>query len=137
MPVRYLTLLDVVAMNDEIVRRMGRTTSVLRDEGALDSALMRPRMAAHYESAVLVMQTVLLLAGIALAHAFVDGNKRTALAACKTFLRLNGFQVVALAGDLDDEFGRRIEALVTGSARQSEMTVDLVAWLRPRLAPVS
>ncbi|ABD56370.1 type II toxin-antitoxin system death-on-curing family toxin [Jannaschia sp. CCS1] len=31
--------------------------------------------------------------GIAKAHAFVDGNKRTAFVACATFLRLNGWSL--------------------------------------------
>ena len=45
-----------------------------------------------------------------MAHAFIDGNKRTALIACVTFLELNGFTLKNAHGLL----GKEIEALVVG-----------------------
>ncbi len=36
-------------------------------------------------------QNLSLTDGICMAHAFIDGNKRTALIACVTFLELNSF----------------------------------------------
>lgn len=127
---RYLVVLDVMAMNEEIMRRAG-STSVLGNEGALESALMRPQMAAHYEGADLVTQAALLISGIALAHAFLDGNKRTALAAGTTFLFLNGQQVVSQPG----EFGWQIEALVHRSGSLEEAMSSFVEWLRARIQP--
>jgi len=91
----YLTVLDVIAMHDELIERTGGAVG-LRDEGALDSAIMRPQMAAYYEEADLVTQAVLLMSGIALAHAFVDGNKRTALAS-GLFLQVKDFKPLSRA----------------------------------------
>lgn len=124
----YLTVLDVIAMHDELIERTGGAVG-LRDEGALDSAIMRPQMAAYYEEADLVTQAVLLMSGIALAHAFVDGNKRTALASGDTFLQIND---QLYEGD-DIELARQIEALVTRPDSLEDATARFVAWLRPRL----
>lgn len=93
---------------------------------------MRPQM---YEDADIIAQAVVLIAGIALAHAFVDGNKRTALAVGKTFLLLNGFQVVSLPDDLPDALGREIERLVLESRQLAEATAAVIEWLRPRVVP--
>jgi death on curing protein len=90
---RYLAAADIMAMNDAIVSRVSSRTSVVRDAGALESAVMRPQMAAHYEAADLVAQAATLMAGITLARAFLDGNKRTAVAAGAAFLYLNGFMI--------------------------------------------
>lgn len=118
-------------MHDELIERTGGAVG-LRDEGALDSAIMRPQMAAYYEEADLVTQAVLLMAGIALAHAFVDGNKRTALASGDTFLQIND---QLYEGD-DIELARQIEALVMRPDSLEDATARFVAWLRPRLRPL-
>ncbi len=118
-------------MHEELIEQTGGATG-LRDEGALESAVMRPQMAAYYEEADLVTQAVLLIAGIALAHAFVDGNKRTALAAGDTLLQING---LLYEGDAI-ELARQIEALVTRSDSLDDATARFVEWLRPRLRPL-
>ncbi|MBL8121692.1 type II toxin-antitoxin system death-on-curing family toxin [Candidatus Saccharibacteria bacterium] len=43
-----------------------------------------------------------LLRGIIADHAFVDGNKRTAMLCALTFLDLNGATVVAAEGEIED-----------------------------------
>ncbi|MGZ3639252.1 MAG: type II toxin-antitoxin system death-on-curing family toxin [Ktedonobacterales bacterium] len=129
MQTRYLTVLDVIALNDEILRRSGETPLPVRDEGGLESALMRPQMAAHYENADLITQAAVLIAGVALAHAFVDGNKRTALAVGTIFLALNGLQIVSEPGTL----GRQIEAIVNRAGRLDEATTQFSEWMRPRM----
>ena len=50
---RYLAAADVMALNDEILTRMQGTPSLLRDENALESAVMRPQMAAHADGRAL------------------------------------------------------------------------------------
>lgn len=60
----------------------------VRDAGALDSAMARPRNLALYgepDAAALAAAY-----GIARNHPFVDGNKRTAAVVSETFLMLNG-----------------------------------------------
>ena len=39
------------------------------------------------------------LIGLAQNHAFVQGNKRVALAACSTFLQMNGYQLTLTQAD--------------------------------------
>src|SRR5437016_6046870 len=93
---RHLSLADVLALHQVVMERFGLPPAVLRDEGALESAVMRSRMAAYYSGADIIYQSALLAVGISQAQAFLDGNKRTAFAACDVFLRLNG---LAFTGD--------------------------------------
>ena len=118
-------------MHDELIELTGGAAG-LRDEGALDSAIMRPQMAAYYEGADLVTQAALLISGIALVHAFVDGNKRTALASGDSFLQIND---QLYEGD-DIELAQQIEALVTRPDSLDDATARFVEWLRPRLRPL-
>ena len=124
--VRYLTVADIVAINGEMLRAMQGNALGVRDEGLLESAALRPRMAAHYEGADLAMQAATLIAGIVLAHAFVDGNKRTALLAGVVFLGINGQRLSAPPLEL----ARRIEALVAHSAALAEAVTNLADWIR-------
>jgi death on curing protein len=65
----------------------------LRDRGLLESALARPRNAFAYGEEDIVALAVRLLAGVAQAHAFEQGNKRTAFIAMTEFLILNGYDL--------------------------------------------
>jgi death on curing protein len=68
----------------------------IRDETLLDSALAKPRNVFAYSEDVSLARLAASYAfGIARNHAFVDGNKRTALVVSWAFLRLNGVKVVA------------------------------------------
>src|ERR1044072_1297614 len=89
---RYLSLGEVIGLHEAVMRRMGSSPAPFRagGEGLLESAVMRPQMAAYYEGADLIRQAALLAVGISQAQAFLDGNKRTAFAATDAFLRVNG-----------------------------------------------
>lgn len=128
----YLTVSEVLGINEAVLAEEGQQ-SLLVDEGKLEGAIMRPQMAAHYEQADLARQTALLVAGIALAHAFIDGNKRTALLAGRTFLGLNG---AALERE-PLEFAEAILALVNRPDSLEAATDRLEAWIRARLRPQS
>lgn len=68
----------------------------IRDETLLDSALAKPRnVFAYAESPTLTTLAASYAFGIARNHAFIDGNKRTALVVSEGFLRLNGLRIVA------------------------------------------
>ncbi len=127
----YLTLADVIAMHEEIVERTGRGYAPLRDEGLLESALMRPRMASHYDQADVIRQAALLAIGISQAQSFVDGNKRTAFAAAEVFLDMNGSEYtddpIALAQQLEAVAGRGDDLAAA--------TDRFEAWLRERVVP--
>jgi death-on-curing protein len=107
---QYLSLADVIAIHEKAMRRLGLAPNPLRDSGGLESAVMRPQMAAWYEGADLVRQAALLAVGISQAQAFLDGNKRTAYLGMNTFLRMNSHSYVgdhlALARQLEQFAGR-------------------------------
>jgi death on curing protein len=68
----------------------------IRDQGLLESALMRPRNVHLYSPGATLYDLAAAYAiGLAKNHAFVDGNKRTAWLACALFLELNGINVIA------------------------------------------
>ena len=69
----------------------------VRDKGLLESALARPRQ--HFAYSEPTPNVPALAAayafGIAKNHAFLDGNKRTAYVVCRTFLIVNGWDMLA------------------------------------------
>jgi death on curing protein len=65
----------------------------LRDPGLLESALARPRNFFGFGEEDIVVTAVVLMAGIARAHAFEQANKRTAFEAMWHFLRQNGYDL--------------------------------------------
>jgi death-on-curing protein len=124
--VDYLTLGDVLQMHRELMGSVP-ASSILLDEGKLESALQRPEHAAYYEQADLFQQAATLAAGIALAHAFEDGNKRLAYAVCLTFLRINGIRVTAPALQVADQ----VLGLVDRGGEKLDAAIARVAiWLR-------
>lgn len=78
----------------------------LRDEGALESALMAAENRHFYEDASLAECTPAYAYRLCQAHAFVDGNKRVADLAAETFLRLNSASLSATNDELIDLFLR-------------------------------
>jgi death-on-curing protein len=84
----------VLAIHERQLRQFGGPSGV-RDIGALESALGRAQNRWAYEGADLASLAAAYAFGIARNHAFVDGNKRTALVSLVTFLGLNGIDLVA------------------------------------------
>ncbi len=62
----------------------------LRDQGALESALMSAENRTHYEQAGLAVCAATYAFHLTQAHAFIDGNKRIAAAVAELFLQING-----------------------------------------------
>jgi len=96
----------------------------VRDFGLLESALARPRNAFAYGEEDIVVLAVALMAGVSRAHAFEQGNKRTAFAAMRLFLRANGFDTA-----FDDTINWADEMVKLIEHRLSE--VEFAAALRP------
>lgn len=95
----YLGVEDVLLLHADI---LGCSIDQARDhlrntEGleGLEGAVARPLSHAHYAGADVSAQAAVLAHGIAEGQLFVDGNKRTALAAALTFLDLNGWTIAA------------------------------------------
>ena len=109
-----------LALHDEQLAEHGGSDGI-RDETLLDSALAKPRNVFAYEDdATLPRLAASYAFGIARNHAFVDGNKRTALVISFGFLRLNGLDVNASPGDVYATF----LSLADGSLSEN----DLANW---------
>ena len=87
---QWLPLEAVIEINRAAVEITGEP-HFLRDAGLLESALARPQNAFAYGEESIVVLAVRLMAGIAQAHAFEQGNKRTAFVAMVQFLITNGY----------------------------------------------
>jgi|SRR5258705_9929258 len=99
----------------------------LRDEGLLASALARPQNLLAYAQPPpdLAGLAAAYAYGIARDHPFVDGNKRTALVAARTFLLLNG---VNLDATQDEKYLTFLQ-LAQGSLTEEQ----LGDWIRKRI----
>lgn len=72
----------------------------LRDAGALESALGRPKYQWHYKAVDDLAGCAAAYGfGIAKNHAFSDGNKRTAFQSMFVFLAINGLDLAASEPD--------------------------------------
>ncbi len=92
----YLTVEQVITLYAGLFDCTERQAAdQLRSREGLESALARPQFYAHYESADVSMQAAVLAEGIAETQPFIEGNKRTALAALALFLDMNGFALAA------------------------------------------
>lgn len=102
----------------------------LRDEGLLSSALARPQNLFAYGEPPpdLASLAAAYAYGLARDHPFVDGNKRAALVAARTFLLLNGANLEA---NQDEKF-LIFQRLAEGSLTEEE----LADWIRMRTSDV-
>ena len=97
---------------------------VLRDRGLLESALARPGNFFGFGEEDSVVLAVVLMAGIARAHAFEQGNKRTAFAAMRLFLLANGYDTA-----FDDKVSWAEEVIALVEHRSTEE--EFVRTIRP------
>lgn len=117
----WLTRPFILALHDRLLADHGGAGGI-RDDGLLDSALARPRQKVAYGEPDVFDLAAAYAAGFAGNHPFVDGNKRVALMAAFTFLRLSGCRMVAP----EAETVRVVESLA-GGALGEEAFAD---WLR-------
>jgi len=99
----------------------------IRDEGLLLSALARPQNLAAYGDPPpdLAALAASYAFGIARNHPFIDGNKRVALVAARTFLLINSADLEATQEEKYATFLR----LAEGGLSEDE----LAEWLRARI----
>ena len=93
----------VLVIHRRMVAEFGGDDGV-RDRGLLESAVAMPRQqfGGRYLHAGLAEQAAAYLFHICRNHAFVDGNKRTALATAEFFILLNGAGLNASDDELVD-----------------------------------
>ena len=90
----WLTRVLVEAIQDQLITEHGGSHG-LRDEGLPESALARAPNQNTSGSPSLAELAAACAVGLCRNHAFIDGNKRVALAAADVFLQLNGHDLVA------------------------------------------
>lgn len=118
-PVR-VPISAIIVIHDRQISRHGGAAG-LRDRGLLEGACARPINRAACGTPSPEELAAAYAYGIAKAHAFVDGNKRTAFVTALTFLRLNGwaFRPEPVEGV------RAMEDLARGAIDEAEFA----AWL--------
>ena len=88
----YLSVIEVLTIHGLLIDEFGGADGI-RDFGALEAAVFRPQTG-YYEDPI--AEAAALFESLIQNHPFLDGNKRTALAAADVHLRMNGFE---LAGE--------------------------------------
>jgi death-on-curing protein len=117
-----------LALHDEQLAEHGGSSGI-RDEFLLDSALAKPQNVFAYADAPDLFRLAASYAyGIARNHAFVDGNKRTALVVSILFLNRNRWDIAA---PKEDEYEAFLH-LADGSLSEE----DLAAWFTRHAIPI-
>jgi death-on-curing protein len=119
----YLDLDDLL----DIVREAVGADALVSDYGLLESALARPRASVFGQDAYpdLCLKAAALLHSLARNHALVDGNKRLAWTACRTFLAVNGHWISAPE---DDRFELVIRVATGVLPDLDKIAEQLRAW---------
>lgn len=97
----YLTLEELLIIHTDQIERYGGSHGI-RDLGLIESALYRPQASfggddlysSFFEKAAVLVHSLLLN------HAFVDGNKRTAITSLLVFCELNSKRIDCTQEDL-------------------------------------
>jgi death-on-curing protein len=124
METNYLEVEEVVQIHERILHATGGSSG-LRDRGALESAVYRPRTGYYAD---LIEEAGALLESLVRNHPFVDGNKRTAFVCAGTFLRLTGLRIRVEEPEAEKFF---LESLTAGTFRFPVIR----DWLREITAP--
>ena len=126
---KYLTPQRVLLIHDRLVRRFGGSLG-LRDLPLLESAVARPRASNGGEDLypTIFEKAAALMHSLLKNHAFVDGNKRTALASAGVFLKINSYQLVN-SHEKEFEFALEVE---NGTLELK----DITEWLKKHLKKI-
>jgi death-on-curing protein len=127
-PPTFLTLDEVLALHAEQVGIYGGAAGI-RDLGLLESAIAAPRstFGREFLHATVAEMAAAYLFHVVRNHPFVDGNKRTGLAAAIAFLGLNGLWLEA---DPDELAG-----LVLGVAEGRTPRAEVAEFIRRAVVP--
>lgn len=115
----YLTIEEVIQIHDDIVNETGGHGGII-SFGNLDFTVDQTKIPKEIERAATI-----LFYGILSSHPFVDGNKRTALEATKTFLALNERQLLADQSELWN--------MIRDTSEGKLKFEEIVIWIKGRL----
>jgi len=118
----HITTAQVLFLHDRLVRETGGSPR-LRDLGALESAVARPRMSLGGEDLYpgLFRKAAALMESLVQNHPFMDGNKRVGFAAAGLMLRRNGRRLKASSEE--------VVAFTLSVARGGQGLEEIARWL--------
>ncbi len=120
---KWLSLREVLVAHERQLLRFGGPAG-LRESGALESALGRPRNKWAYGETDMAVLSAAYAYGIARNHPFIDGNKRAAFVAMMLFLRRNSIAFAPAPA----EATHAILGLAAGEISEE----SLARWIRDR-----
>jgi death-on-curing protein len=125
---KYLNLKEVRYIYATVIRHSGGSFGV-RDEGAIQSALVQPRMTfgAQELYPTLAEKASALCYSLISNHPFVDGNKRVSHAVMIAFLKRNGYNLIANVSEQE----RVMLKLAKGEMARAELT----EWIEQHILP--
>jgi death-on-curing protein len=124
--IEYLTSDTILEIHDDQITVYGGSSGI-RDFGMLESAVFRPQ-SGYYKD--LIEEAAALWESLSGNHPFVDGNKRTAVAATYTFLKMHGYEA-------SDEAWAASVDFVSGLYETNEFRFDKIEpWLRENVLPI-
>lgn len=123
---RYLTIEEILAIHIEAIQEFGGTAEVLSFD-RLWSCVETPQQTMFGEDLYpdIISKAAILFSTLIKNHPFLDGNKRTALAALFEFLARNGYTLEAK----NDELYQFTLDIATSVLDKEQVT----AWIRARL----
>ncbi len=124
----FLSVGQVRAIHARMIGEFGGSRE-LRDAGLLESAVMMPtaQFGGRYVHKGIPAMAAAYLFHLCQNHPFVDGNKRTALAAAEVFLLASGRRLAATNEELED--------LVLGVAEGKVSKEEVTRFFRGRTKP--
>lgn len=126
---KYLTTAQVLFIHDRLARETGGSRG-LRDLGAFESAVSRPRMTLGGEDLYpdIFHKAAALMESLVLNHPFVDGNKRVGITAPGLLLRSNGRQLTASNAE--------VVSFTLSVARREKGLEEIAGWLARKSRPL-
>ncbi|RJQ36689.1 type II toxin-antitoxin system death-on-curing family toxin [Candidatus Parcubacteria bacterium] len=120
---RHLSAEDILIIHSEIIDETGGLHGV-RDVGLFAALADKPKAAFGGKKLYrdIFARAAVYLEAIANYHVFVDGNKRTAIAAAARFLFLNRYEFSAPNNE--------IVRFMVRVAMKKESIADIAAWLK-------
>lgn len=125
----FLSVEDVLAFHADTIAHEGGADG-LRDPALLDSAVAMPQAmfgGVYLHDGIPAMAAAYLF-HLCQAHAFVDGNKRTAILSSHAFLDVNGFEFSCDP----DELYELVLSVADSSLSKDALTKRVSAVIRPR-----
>jgi len=119
----WITKEVAILIHDMQIELFGGLAGI-RDEKLLESAIFSPQNNFHYNKKSI--NIFFLAASYAFAisknHPFVDGNKRTAIVVCFTFLKRNGYNIKAETN--------KAYSYINGLANGEKTQAEFETWLK-------